>query len=483
MSDITPINPASGLPEEDPLELLLDEVSDEDFGNTRIDDSTKAVLKEWSAQDFASIYTRFRPHLERHARRFLRNQSQVDEVVQDAFLYLMVTLPELDSELGVLRFLKWKTRLLCLDVIRASGRAQISDIDAHPEFEATNTDVSAEIEHAEDAAIVRLALSKLNPRHREVLIASMYEEKTSAEIAAQVGLTENATNQLIFRARSAFKKALLGEDVDTTGMSVSKILSVAARKAAFEAKKVGAQAMVFVLFLILGIGAVVNFTSRPNNQIQAGPTQTPSSQLPSPAAPVTQAPVAGGAETAAPNATSGEVVQNQTPTALPTTNAAQPVAAAPSPAASATASTSPFSKNALQSLYAAAPEVAYASKAEVKLTADFRQDYLVSAGTGAFAEFSFDADAENPFQEVKFTITVADKQYVVYVSQAETIKAVDKSGNQRFVFFSSMKYFVDSKGKVWDQAEVAKGTVRLEMVVNNSTRQVVGSGLNILPTN
>ncbi len=479
MADITPINPSNNLPEEDPLELLLDEVSDEDFGTTRIDDTTKAVLKEWSAQDFASIYTRFRPHLERHARRFLRNQSQVDEVVQDAFLYLMVTLPELDSELGVLRFLKWKTRLLCLDVIRASGRAQISDIDAHPEFEATNTDVSAEIEHAEDAAIVRLALSKLNPRHREVLIASMYEEKTSAEIAAQVGLTENATNQLIFRARSAFKKALLGEDVDTTGMSVSKILSVAARKAAFEAKKVGAQAMVFVLFLILGIGAVVNFTSRPNNQIQAGPTQTPSSQLPSPAAPVTQAPVVGAAETAAPNAPSGEVVQNQTPTALPTTNAAQPVAAAPSPAAS----TSPFSKNALQSLYAPAPDVAYVSKAEVKLTADLRQDYLVSASTGAFAEFSFDADAENPFQEVKFTITVADKQYVVYVSQAETIKAVDKSGNQRFVFFSSMKYFVDSKGKVWDQAEVAKGTVRLEMVVNNSTRQVVGSGLNILPTN
>jgi RNA polymerase sigma-70 factor (ECF subfamily) len=311
----------------------------------------------------------------------------------------------------------------------------------------------------------------------------MYEEKTSAEIAAQVGLTENATNQLIFRARSAFKKALLGDDVDTTGMSVSKILSVAARKAAFEAKKVGAQAMVFVLFLILGIGAVVNFTSRPNNQIQAGPTQTPSSQLPSPAVPVTQAPIAGGTETAAPNEPSGEVVQNQTPTSLPTTNAAQPVAAAPSQAASPAASTSPFNRNALQSLYAAAPEVAYASKAEVKLTADFRQDYLVSASTGAFAEFSFDADAENPFQEVKFTITVADKQYVVYVSQAETIKAVDKSGNQRFVFFSSMKYFVDSKGKVWDQAEVAKGTVRLEMVVNNSTRQVVGSGLNILPTN
>lgn len=267
------------------LEALLDEESDEEFGLPKIDDANRAVLKEWSAQDFANIYTRFRPHLERHARRFLRNQSQVDEVVQDAFLYLMVTLPELDSELGVLRFLKWKTRLLSIDVIRANSRAQISDIDAHPEFESDDPEVSSALEQAEDAAIVRLALSKLNPRHREVLLASMYEEKTSAQIAAQVGLSENATNQLIFRARAAFKKALLGDGVDTTGMSTAKILSVAARKAAADAKKVGAQAMVFVLFMVLAVGSLISFNRNLNqDQIVAdGSKISPTSSTSTPA--------------------------------------------------------------------------------------------------------------------------------------------------------------------------------------------------------
>jgi RNA polymerase sigma-70 factor (ECF subfamily) len=119
----------------------------------------------------------------------------------------------------------------------------------------------------------------------------MYEEKTSAQIAAQVGLTENATNQLIFRARAAFKKALLGDEVDTTGMSTAKILSVAARKAALEAKKVGAQAMVFVLFLILGIGAVFSFSGRNTAQISAAPEQTPTStSAPAPAPSQSQAP-------------------------------------------------------------------------------------------------------------------------------------------------------------------------------------------------
>ncbi len=67
--------PAAGLPTDEELEALLDEVSDDEFGLVQASEAKKAVLKEWSAQDFANIYTRFRPHLERHARRMLSNQS------------------------------------------------------------------------------------------------------------------------------------------------------------------------------------------------------------------------------------------------------------------------------------------------------------------------------------------------------------------------------------------------------------------------
>ena len=252
------------IPDEDELDLLLDEVSDEEFGAVETKDSKPVKLKEWKAEEFASIYVRFRPHLERHARKWLSNQSQVDEVVQDAFLYLMVSLPELDSEIGVLKFMKWKVKNLCLDIYRASGKAYIKSIDDVAEPVALNSELGSDLERAEDAAVVRLALSKLNPRHREVLLASIYEEKSTAEIAAQVGLSENATLQLLFRARGAFKKALLG-DVDTNGMSMGAILSVAARKAGEDAKKVGVQAMVLVLFLAVSVGAFFNFNGSGNS--------------------------------------------------------------------------------------------------------------------------------------------------------------------------------------------------------------------------
>jgi RNA polymerase sigma-70 factor (ECF subfamily) len=479
MSDVTPIrpedefNPAAST---DPLENLLDEESDEDFGyvvtrdRATGPDGHPVKLADWSAQDFASIYTRFRPHLERHARRFLNNPSQVDEVVQDAFLYLMVSLPELDSEIGVLRFLKWKTRLLCLDVIRASGKAYVSNIDDVAEPMSQDPEVSSYLEQQDDAAVLRLALSKLNPRHREVLLASIYEEKSTEQIAAQVGLSENATRQLIFRARSAFKKALLGDDVNTEGMSAAAILSVAARKAAHEAKKVGAQAMVFALFLMLAIGAFVNFTGRGTQTQQLAESQAPTqSQAPETQTSESQAPSESVQTPAkAPNAGEAEIV-------------AAPVAQVSKPSASPSASASPFSQAELAQLFDTAPEETLIFKA-AKLSKDVydRQGYTVASSNGVIADFSFAAEESSPFTDVMFTFDIDGKRLYAYPDKFDLVVATDKKGLEHYVFYGSLKYLFDDEGIVWDKSKLAKATARLELVVNPMLRTLDKSTLTVL---
>ncbi len=479
MSDITPIRP-EGEFNEDPLENLLDEESDEDFGyvvtrdRATGPDGHPVKLAEWSAQDFASIYTRFRPHLERHARRFLHNPSQVDEVVQDAFLYLMVSLPELDSEIGVLRFLKWKVRLLCLDVIRASGKAHLASIDDVAEPMSSDPEVSSYLEQQDDAAVLRLALSKLNPRHREVLLASIYEEKSTEQIAAQVGLSENATRQLIFRARSAFKKALLGDDVNTAGMSAAAILSVAARKAAAEAKKVGAQAMVFVLFLILAVGAFVNFTGRGTQTQQlaesgsesSAPTATEGSNVEAPA------PVASE------SASAGEVVQNLA-TPLPTAvSAAKPAASA---SAKPSASASPFTERALSKVFDLTPESISIRKASSESDVNVRQQYTVVSSQGVTGSFYFDADAEKLFDTVAFTFVIEGKKYFSYPAKADFAKSVGKDGFTRFRYIGQLNYLIDAEGKVLDYTALAKGIANLELVVDQASKSLVEAILVILP--
>lgn len=480
MSDITPIRPEGEFnpadENTDPLENLLDEESDEDFGyvvtrdRATGPDGHPVKLAEWSAQDFASIYTRFRPHLERHARRFLHNPSQVDEVVQDAFLYLMVSLPELDSEIGVLRFLKWKVRLLCLDVIRASGKAHLASIDDVAEPASSDPEVSSYLEQQDDAAVLRLALSKLNPRHREVLLASIYEEKSTEQIAAQVGLSENATRQLIFRARAAFKKALLGDDVNTNGMSAAAILSVAARKAAAEAKKVGAQAMVFVLFLMLAIGAFVNFTGRgtQTQQVAQAGTETQSPNTPE-----------GSAEPAptTSNQVSGEIVQ-----VLPT-GAPSPVSSVKptvSTSAKPSASPSPFTESALNKIFQA-PTSSSIRAADSKLDVDVRQQYTVRSSQGVVGQFYFDANAEKLFDTVSFTFTIDGKKYFSYPAKADFAKSVSKDGFVYYRYIGQLNYLIDADGKVLDYTAVAKGIANLELIVAQESKALVQASLVILP--
>jgi RNA polymerase sigma factor (sigma-70 family) len=441
---------ASQLFTEDPLEALLDEQSDEDFGDLELKErSGKPVkLAEWSAQDFSSIYLRFRPHLERHARRFLRNPSQVDEVVQDAFLYLMVSLPELDSEIGVLRFLKWKTRLLALDVIRASGRAYINSIDDVQEPESNDPEVYSHLEQQDDAAVVRLALSKLNPRHREVLIASMYEEKSTEQIASQVGLSENATRQLIFRARAAFKKALIG-DVDTTGMSAAAILSVAARKAASEGKKVGAAALTLIALVVMSLTVFPGLNRATTDQMAEAPASPGSSQ-----------------ESGQTNSEAGSVAVDPMPeagTADASSEAANPEdSAAVSASPSASAKSKQEQVEAVLSSPAAGAVFNSDSKSRV-FAVD--QSYTAIGDNGLTAMFTF-----NPSSDAVFTAPVVEVEIGGFFFEFEPVNRQLITGKNAenldfYILVGDATYFYDEFGKKWSESDLGQSRVKIEVLM------------------
>jgi RNA polymerase sigma factor (sigma-70 family) len=456
---------ASQLFTEDPLEALLDEQSDEDFGDLELKERAGKPVKlaEWSAQDFSSIYLRFRPHLERHARRFLRNPSQVDEVVQDAFLYLMVSLPELDSEIGVLRFLKWKTRLLALDVIRASGRAYINSIDDVQEPESNDPEVSSNLEQQDDAAVVRLALSKLNPRHREVLIASMYEEKSTEQIAAQVGLSENATRQLIFRARAAFKKALIG-DIDTTGMSAAAILSVAARKAASEGKKVGAAALTLIALVVMSITVFPGLNRATTDQMAEAPVNPGSSETSN-----QNSSVAGTELEVAPAPESGIVEDTAA-------EPVSPVVSSPSPAATTQKKTVDPVKAVLD-----------APLSSTLVNSDSRSQFLVlDQNYGAFgdnglsASFTFNPTSVDAFSNVKARVALEGLNFDFEPTNLIQVSGKNASGLDVYLLVGDATYLFDEFGRNWSKTEIGKSRIKIEVVMEPSGINVRSINLVLL---
>jgi RNA polymerase sigma factor (sigma-70 family) len=452
---------------EDPLEALLDEQSDEEFGDLQLKERAGKPVKlaEWSAQDFSSIYLRFRPHLERHARRFLNNPSQVDEVVQDAFLYLMVSLPELDSEIGVLRFLKWKTRLLALDVIRASGRAYINSIDDVQEPASDDPEVSSSLEQQDDAAVVKLALSKLNPRHREVLIASMYEEKSTEQIAAQVGLSENATRQLIFRARAAFKKALIG-DVDTTGMSAAAILSVAARKAAAEGKKVGAAALTLIALVVVSLTAFPGLTRPSVDQMAEAPSSSEASQDASGQSGQTNQAAQNGEDIGLdvlPTPDNGIVddvsATNQAGAGSSSSSSSPSGSSRPTPAPSAGEIERVLSAPSLGGVMDAD------SRSKVFV---LDQDYTAVGDNGLTARFTFNPSADSPFFAVRAEIKLSDMVFKFTPTNAGILKGKTNDGLDLFIYSGQAPYLYDSTGKTWSETVTRNARFIIQVVMEKN---------------
>jgi RNA polymerase sigma factor (sigma-70 family) len=481
MSDQEKFDPAASNGE-DPLEALLDESSEEEFGlpefrNHFSEDNTPVVLRDWTAKEFSSVYVRFKPHLERHARRYLNNQTQVEEVVQDAFLYLMTALPELDSELGVLRFLKWKTRLLALDVIRANSKVAVQSLE-NEDVVSLEPEVSKGLERADDAAIVSMALAKLNPRHREVLIASLYQEKATEDIASQLGLSDNATRQLIFRARSAFKKALVGE-AETAGLRISEILSIAARKARSESLTIISSAGAIALL----IGAF--FTFNPLNQ---EPTLNAD-------AVVTEAPTA--APTAVPTEVEAESQTTEPETSAPTENlepaeagtaaeeSVQAEELVEQPVASAPAAQRPQSGNnqgSSEPVPAPAPtqpepaeesyalEIGRASLASIELvemgtsepaaTIEPVRIYMID-NEGRAISFYFDLGAEEIFSDVEVSIVVDGIRYSTLNLYNAKITADLETG--RFVFESELGLLVDEERYLLENDAINDATVRIQL--------------------
>jgi RNA polymerase sigma factor (sigma-70 family) len=465
---------------EDPLERLLDKESDEEFGAPEYkehlaDSLTPAVLKDWSAADFASIYVRFRPHLERHARRYLVNPSQVEEVVQDAFLYLMTTLPELDSEVGVLKFLKWKTRLLCLDVIRINSRVSIAPLDDQPEIAANSPEMSLEMERADDAAVVSLALAKLQPRHREVLIASIYEEKSTDAVAEQLGLSENATRQLLFRARSAFKKALIGE-VETAGMSAGQILSVAARKAAAESGKYVAAAGAFLLVMAVSLGVLPNINQTTTNQIASAPTESTESVSPGTTSGQTsvtesaEAPAAGAtpAELPVESADAIEVISTETVSESATQTPARTSSAAPATTVVASGPEPIFDEASVATILATnVSQAGYYTNSYASsdfLSAGFRGSSVeIFGGTGISAFLDIDFASRTVFNSV-YQMWVDGKRYYA-VAENSSVVTNPIAGGHEIVLRASDFWVVDDQGNVFDQSPLtnAISTVKLSL--------------------
>jgi RNA polymerase sigma factor (sigma-70 family) len=212
----------------------------------------------------------------------------------------MLAAPELSSDDHALSYLHRTIENLCIDLFRAENRRPnlVALDDATAEIESTwqvSGDHSQAISSAEDAAIIRQALSLLSPAERAALVMWEVEGRSTAEIAKELGIKESAVRHTVSRARASLRKVLSELVIDEAhGLTALDLLSTTYKKAADLAGKSSKIALTFILVLTAFLGLNSLTGNEPNTSITTSSSQLSSNQdMPAPtetqAAPVVKA--------------------------------------------------------------------------------------------------------------------------------------------------------------------------------------------------
>ena len=220
--------------------------------------------KVWTVAELGAFYTEHRSEFTAHASRILKDSAKAEEVIQDALIKVMLAAPELESKDHALGYMHRTIENLCIDIFRIEGRRPNLVLldDSSAELESTwvdNKDHVDVIAAADDAAIVRQALAMLSPAERAALVMWEMEGRSTAEIAAELGIKESAVRHTVSRARASLRRVMSELIVDSErGLTALDMLSTTYKKAAQIAKKSSkaALSLILVFFAFLGFNAM-----------------------------------------------------------------------------------------------------------------------------------------------------------------------------------------------------------------------------------
>ena len=222
----------------------------------------------WTVAELGAFYTANRTELLTHANRVLKDSSKAEEITQDALIKFILAAPELESTDHALSYLHRTIENLCIDLFRSEGRRPNLVVldDASAEIESTwavDGDHSAAMTAAEDAAIIRQAISLLSPAERAALVMWEIEGRSTEEIAAELGIKPATVRHTVSRARLSLRRILTEVVLDEArGLTAMDMLSTSYKKASELAHKSSKAA----LSLILVVTAFLGFNSLTGNE-------------------------------------------------------------------------------------------------------------------------------------------------------------------------------------------------------------------------
>lgn len=155
-----------------------------------------------------TLVARKLPRLLALATRLLGDRMEAEDVAQEAFVRVWKQAPGWRT--GEAKFDTWLHRValnLCYDRLRGHRE---EPVEVMPETPDPGPTPDARLESRARDARVRAALAALPARQREALVLNYYQELSNLEAAALMGISVDALESLLARARRGLRAQLAG---------------------------------------------------------------------------------------------------------------------------------------------------------------------------------------------------------------------------------------------------------------------------------
>ncbi len=142
------------------------------------------------------------------AKRFMKNDAQAEDVVQDAFIKAFTKLHQYNAEVTFGAWLKRIVINTSIDALKANKQRLVELEDVHLKVVDTSYDDKWLVDDAVTIEEVKQAINSLSEKYRYVVMLFLIEGYDHQEISEILGISEVASRTQLYRGKLKLQELL-----------------------------------------------------------------------------------------------------------------------------------------------------------------------------------------------------------------------------------------------------------------------------------